>query len=79
MAISTLVLGVFLIVIGLAVAFMALKTPEKMTKLQLLESKWGIAGKVIYFIGYVCFPITLGVVFIWASSLGVDLKTIFFS
>lgn len=79
MAISTLILGIIFIIIGLGVGYMAYKTPEKMTKLQLLTAKWGTVGKIIYYIGYVMFPISLGAVFIWAASLGVDLKTIFFS
>ncbi len=79
MAISTLILGIILIVLGLAVGAMTLKSPERMSRYQLMQQKWGVVGKVIYFVGNVMFPISLGAVFIWASSLGVGLKMIFFS
>lgn len=79
MAISTLLLGLFFIVVGIIVGFRAIRKPQEVNRMRLLQEKWGSVGTVIYYVGYVLFPLTIGAVLIWASSLGADLKMIFLS
>ncbi len=79
MNLFTIIFGAIIVLLGIYVAVKFFLHPESATKMLLLQQKFGVAGKIIYFIGYVLFPLSLGAIFIWAGVLGVSIKDMFLS
>lgn len=79
MNVLTILIGALVVVLGIYVAVKFFLHPESSQKLLLLRQKFGFAGKIIYIIGYVLFPLSLGAMFIWAGTLGVSIKDMFLS
>ena len=79
MNITTCIVGLLFVAVGAYLLISRIILKKESSKLDILERKLGLLGKVIYIICYVLFPLLMGALLIFSSTLGLSLKDTIFS
>lgn len=79
MNITTFIVGLLFVAVGAYLLISRIILKKESSKLDILERKLGLLGKVIYIICYVLFPLLMGTLLIFSSTLGLSLKDTIFS
>ncbi len=79
MNITTFIVGLLFVAVGAYLLISRIILKKESQKLDILERKLGLLGKVIYVICYVVFPLLMGALLIFSSTLGLSLKETIFS
>lgn len=79
MNITTFIVGLLFVAVGAYLLISRIILKKESSKLEILERKLGLLGKVIYIICYVLFPLLMGALLIFSSTLGLSLKDTIFS
>ncbi len=79
MNITTFIVGLLFVAVGAYLLISRIILKKESQKLDILERKLGLLGKVIYVICYVAFPLLMGALLIFSSTLGLSLKETIFS
>ncbi|MBR4712637.1 MAG: hypothetical protein IKP27_03050 [Paludibacteraceae bacterium] len=79
MNITTFIVGLLFVAVGAYLLISRIILKKESQKLDILERKLGLLGKVIYIICYVVFPLLMGALLIFSSTLGLSLKETIFS
>lgn len=79
MNITTFIVGLLFVAVGAYLLISRINLKKESSKLEILERKLGLLGKVIYIICYVLFPLLMGALLIFSSTLGLSLKDTIFS
>lgn len=79
MNITTFIVGLLFVAVGAYLLISRIILKKESSKLEILERKLGVLGKVIYIICYVLFPLLMGALLIFSSTLGLSLKDTIFS
>ncbi|MBO7427988.1 MAG: hypothetical protein J6U08_04685 [Paludibacteraceae bacterium] len=79
MNITTFIVGLLFVAVGAYLLISRIILKKESSKLDILERKLGLLGKVIYIICYVLFPLLMGALLIFSSTLGLSLKDTIFS
>ncbi|MBO7607051.1 MAG: hypothetical protein J6T28_05480 [Paludibacteraceae bacterium] len=79
MNITTFIVGLLFVALGAYLLISRIILKKESQKLDILERKLGVLGKVIYIICYVLFPLLMGALLIFSSTLGLSLKDTIFS
>jgi hypothetical protein len=79
MNIVTILIGVLIAAFGIFLALNAFYLHKVPSKMDIMEQKFGMVGKILYIVCYVLFPILFGGFIAWAGTLGVSLKDVLFS
>ena len=79
MNITTFIVGLLFVAVGAYLLISRIILKKESSKLDILERKLGVLGKVIYIICYVLFPLLMGALLIFSSTLGLSLKDTIFS
>lgn len=79
MNITTFIVGLLFVALGAYLLISRIILKKESQKLDILERKLGLLGKVIYVICYVVFPLLMGALLIFSSTLGLSLKETIFS
>ncbi|MBR5695932.1 MAG: hypothetical protein IKX43_06860 [Paludibacteraceae bacterium] len=79
MNITTFIVGLLFVAVGAYLLISRIILKKESQKLDILERKLGVLGKVIYIICYVLFPLLMGALLIFSSTLGLSLKDTIFS
>ena len=79
MNITTFIVGLLFVAVGAYLLISRIILKKESQKLDILERKLGLLGKVIYVICYVVFPLLMGALLIFSSTLGLSLKDTIFS
>ena len=79
MNITTFIVGLLFVAVGAYLLISRIILKKESSKLDILERKLGLLGKAIYVICYVVFPLLMGALLIFSSTLGLSLKETIFS
>ncbi|MBR5375452.1 MAG: hypothetical protein IK131_12390 [Paludibacteraceae bacterium] len=79
MNITTFIVGLLFVALGVYILVSRIILKKESQKLDILERKMGLLGKIIYIICYVLFPLLFGALLIFSSMLGLSLMDTIFS